>query len=268
LAKINNLKLRASYGFTGNDRIGDYRWIGSMQQQRVAFGNSLSTSYYPSTVTNPDLGWERTKQLNFGLDFGIFNNRISLEGDYYISKSDGLLLNVPIPVVSGFSNVFKNIGELENRGIELALTTQNITGSFKWSTQFNFSSNQNKLLALGSNNAPMNLLASNALPIRNEVGKRIYSFYGYKYIGVYKNQAEIDADPSHLANAKPGDGKYEDVNKDGKLNSSDRTIIGNPAPDFIYGISNNFKFKNFDFSFLFQGVYGNSIMKAGIMLNR
>lgn len=259
LAKINNLKLRASYGFTGNDRIGDYRWIGSMQQERVAFGNSLSTSYYPSSVTNPDLGWERTKQLNFGLDFGMFNNRISLEGDYYISRSDGLLLNVPIPVVSGFSNVFKNIGELENRGIELALTTQNITGSFKWSTQFNFSSNRNKLLALGSNNAPMNLNASNGLPIRNEVGKRIFSFYGYKYIGVYKNQAEIDADPSHLAKAKPGDGKYEDVNKDGKLNSSDRTIIGNPAPDFIYGITNNFKFKNLDFSFLFQGVHGNEV---------
>ncbi len=257
--KINNLKLRASYGFTGNDRIGDYRWVGAMQQGRVAFGTSPGVSYYPSSVTNPDLGWERTKQLNFGLDLGIFNNRISLEADYYISKSDGLLLEVPIPQITGFSSVFKNIGQLENKGVELALTTQNIKGPFEWSTQFNFSRNRNKLVALGPNDAPMNLNANNALPIRNEVGQPIFNFYGYKYIGVYKNQAEIDADPSHLPGTKPGDGKYEDVNKNGKLESNDRTIIGNPAPDFTYGITNNFKFKNIDFTFLLMGVKGNEI---------
>lgn len=259
LAKINNLKLRASYGFTGNDRIGDYRWIGSMQQGRVAFGTTPGISYYPSSVTNPDLGWERTKQLNFGLDLGLLNNRISLEADYYISKSDGLLLEVPIPQVSGFGTVFKNIGELENRGIELALTTQNIRGPFEWSTQINFSRNRNKLLALGPNDAPMNLNANNTLPVRNEVGKPIFNFYGYKYIGVYKSQKELDADPSHLPDAKPGDGRFEDINNDGKLTSDDRIIIGNPAPDFTYGITNNFKFKNIDLSFLFQGVQGNEV---------
>ncbi|MDB5013258.1 MAG: TonB-dependent receptor plug, partial [Daejeonella sp.] len=259
LGKINNLKLRASYGFTGNDRIGDYRWIGAMQQGRVAFGTSPGISYYPSSVTNPDLGWERTKQLNFGLDVGLFNNRISLEADYYISRSDGLLLEVPIPQVTGFGSVFKNIGQLENKGIEFALTTQNIRGPFEWSTQINFSRNRNNLLALGPNNAPMNLNANNALPIRNEVGQPIFNFYGYKYLGVYKNQAEIDADPSHLPGTKPGDGKYQDVDKNGKLESNDRTIIGNPAPDFTYGITNNFKFKNFDLTILLMGIEGNEI---------
>ncbi|GEO06457.1 SusC/RagA family TonB-linked outer membrane protein [Adhaeribacter aerolatus] len=259
IAKINNLKLRASYGFTGNDRIGDYRWIGSMQQGRVAFGTTNTISYYPSSITNPDLGWERTQQLNFGLDYGMFNNRVILEGDYYISKSDGLLLDVPIPVVSGFGSVFQNIGKLENKGVELALTTQNLTGPFEWSTQINFSRNRNKLLALGPNDAPMNLNANNSLPVRNEVGQPIFNFYGYKYLGVYKNQAELDADPARLPTFKPGDGRYEDLNKDGKLNSEDRTIIGNPAPDFTYGITNNFKFKNFDLSILFQGVQGSEV---------
>lgn len=259
LSRVNNLKLRASYGFTGNDRIGDYRWIGSTQQGRVAFGTTPGISYYPSSITNPDLGWERTKQLNFGLDLGLLNNRVTLEADYYISKSDGLLLEVPIPQVSGFGTVFQNIGELENKGIELALTTQNIKGVFEWSTQLNFSRNRNKILSLGPNDAPMNLNANNALPVRNEVGQPIFNFYGYKYIGVYKNQKEIDAYPSHLPGTKPGDGKYEDLNQDGKLTSDDRTIIGNPAPDFTYGITNNFKFKNIDLSFLIQGVKGNEI---------
>lgn len=259
LSPVSNLKLRASYGFTGNDRIGDYRWIGSMQQGRVAFGTTPGISYYPSSITNPDLGWERTKQLNFGLDLGLLNKRVSLEADYYISKSDGLLLEVPIPQVSGFGSVFQNIGELENKGIELALTTQNLKGVFEWSTQVNFSRNRNKILSLGPNDAPMNLNANNTLPVRNEVGQPIFNFYGYKYIGVYLNQKEIDADPSHLPGTKPGDGKYEDLNKNGTLESNDRTIIGNPAPDFTYGITNNFKYKNFDLSVLFQGVQGSEV---------
>lgn len=259
LPAVNNLKLRSSYGFTGNDRIGDYRWIGSMVQGRAAFGNTLGTSYYPSSITNPDLGWERTKQLNFGADLGILNNRISLEADYYISRSDGLLLNVPIPVMSGFGSVFRNIGELENKGLELALTSQNIQGDFEWSTQLNFARNRNKLVALGPDNAPMHINPGFGLAIINEVGKPIFNYYGYKYIGVYKNQAEIDADPAHYATAKPGDGRYADVNQDGKLDEKDRTVIGNPAPDFTYGITNNFRYKQFDFSFLVQGSRGSEV---------
>jgi TonB-dependent starch-binding outer membrane protein SusC len=105
----------------------------------------------------------------------------------------------------------------------------------------------------------MNLNANNALPVRNEVGQPIFNFYGYKYLGVYANQAELDADPSRLPTFRPGDGRYEDINKDGKLNSDDRTIIGNPAPDFTYGITNNFKYKNIDLSILFQGVQGSEV---------
>jgi TonB-linked SusC/RagA family outer membrane protein len=265
--QISQLKIRASYGFTGNDRFDDYRWIGSVQQGRVAFGSTLGASYYPSAITNPDLQWERTQQFNIGVDLGILSNRINLEADFYRSVSDGLLLDVPVPVVSGFTSVFKNIGKLENKGIELGITTHNISkGSFKWSTKFNISGNRNQLLALGPDNAPMIFTPAvfSGMQKINQVGSPIFSYYGYEYAGVYKNQGEIDADPAHYSTATPGDGRYKDVNADGKLDANDRTLIGNYNPDFIWGLTNNFSFKGIDLSFLFQGVRGNDVLDENI----
>ena len=266
IRSLSNLKLRASYGFTGNDRFEDYRWIGSVIQGRVAFGNNLSTSYYPSSITNPDLRWERTQQLNLGLDLGLFNNRLVLEGDVYRSQSDGLLLDVPVPVVSGFTSVFRNIGKLENKGIELNLTTQNLTGALRWSTKLNFSSNRNRVLALGPNDAPIifNPSVFSGMQKIIRVGEPIFSFYGYQYDGVYMNQAQVDADPSRYPTATAGDGRYVDVNGDGTLNAADRTSIGNYAPDFVWGITNNLSYKGFDLNFLFQGVQGNEILDENI----
>ncbi|WP_254412625.1 TonB-dependent receptor [Dyadobacter diqingensis] len=267
IPEISQLKLRASYGFTGNDRFDDYRWIGSVQQGRVAFGNTLGSSYYPSAITNPDLKWERTQQFNIGFDLGLLNNRINVEGDFYRSVSDGLLLDVPVPVVSGFTSVFKNIGKLENKGIELSITSHNISkGSFRWSTRFNISGNRNKLLALGPDNAPMIFTPAvfSGMQKINQVGSPIFSYYGYKYDGVYKNQSEIDSDPAHYSTATPGDGRYADVNGDGKLDANDRTQIGNYNPDFIWGLTNNLSYKGFDFSFLFQGVQGTDVLDENI----
>ncbi|ULT46525.1 SusC/RagA family TonB-linked outer membrane protein [Niabella defluvii] len=263
---VNNLKLRASYGLTGNDRFADYKWIGIITQGRTAFGTGLATTYYPSGITNPDLKWERTRQLDLGIDLSFFNNRIILEADWYRSTSDGLLLDVPVPVASGFTSVFKNIGKLENKGWELNIVTQNLTGAFKWNTQFNISANRNKVLALGEDNAPMifTSAAFSGMQKKNIVGQPIFNFYGYQYGGVYLNQAQIDADPAHYATATPGDGRYIDVDGNGVLNADDRTIIGNPQPDFIWGITNNLSYKGFDLSFLFQGVQGGSLLDENI----
>ncbi|MFT3947465.1 MAG: TonB-dependent receptor [Agriterribacter sp.] len=259
---ISNLKIRASYGLTGNDRFADYKWIGLITQGRTAFGTNLATTYYPSGITNPDLKWERTRQLDLGIELALYKNRIVLEADWYRSTSDGLLLDVPVPVVSGFTSVFKNIGKLENKGFEINLTTQNITGAFKWSSQINFSRNRNKLLALGEDNAPMLFTSAVASGMQkiNVVGQPIFNFYGYQYGGVYKNQAEVDADPARYAAATPGDGRYIDIDNNKILDADDRTIIGNPAPDFIWGFTNNFSFKGFDLSILFQGVQGGELM--------
>lgn len=261
---INDLRFRVSYGQTGNDRFADYKWIGAMNQGRVAFGNNLGTSYYPGTITNPALEWEKTSQFNIGFNLGLFSNRVNLEMDYYVSKSDALLLDVPLPSLSGFTSIFKNIGSLENKGFELGITTYNVQKAFQWNTQFNISRNTNKLTSLGPDNAPMVYNPGFGMESINQVGSPIFSFFGYKYLGVYKNQAEIDADPSHYETARPGDGRYADINGDNQLNAEYRTIIGNYSPDFIWGITNNFSYKDFDLSFLFQGVHGSDVFDNNI----
>lgn len=166
--------------------------------------------------------------------------------------------------MTGFTNVFKNIGELENKGLELNLTSYNLTGNLKWSTQLNYSRNRNKVVALGEDDAPMIYSPGFGMESINKVGEPVFNFYGYQYDGVYMNQAEIDADPAHYESATPGDGRYADINGDGVLNSDDRTVIGNFAPDFTWGMTNNFSYKGFDLSFLFQGVQGNEVYDNNI----
>lgn len=256
---ISNLKLRASFGYTGNDRFSDYLYLRPMNWERAAFGSHLDLSYYPSNLANTDLAWERTQQLNLGLEIGLFDNRIAMEADLYRSASDGLLLDVPLPSVIGFTSIFQNIGKLENRGVELNLNTRNLVGDFSWSTQLNFSMNRNKVLALGKDGAQMVVNIRDNMQLLNRIGEPIYNFYAYEYMGVYRNQAEIDADPASYPQATPGDGRYRDVNGDGRLTGDDRTLIGNSAPDFTYGITNDFRYRQFDLSVLFQGVQGNEV---------
>lgn len=264
---LSTLKLRASYGLTGNDKFADYRWIGQIQQSRAALGNSLLTTYYPSSITNPDLKWERTKQFNIGLDLGFLNERFQLTADYYRSRSDGLLLEVPVPVASGFTSVFRNIGEIENNGIELSLTSHNLAkGPLTWNTSFNISANRNKIRSLGPDGTPMILSGSvfSGMQKINQVGAEAFSFFGYEYDGVYLNQAAIDADPAAYARARPGDGRYRDVDGNGVLDQRDRTIIGNFNPDFIWGLTNRLTFKGFDLSFVLQGIQGSEIMDDNV----
>ena len=262
--KISNLKIRTSYGFTGNDNFADYRWVSSMNQAKVAIGDNLVTSYYPSSVENRDLEWERTQQLNVGLDIGLWKNRLIFEADAYRSVSDGLLLDVPVPSTSGFSSVFTNIGEVQNKGLELNISSRNLTGELEWSTQFTFATNKNEVTKLGVDDSPMIYSPGFGMESINKVGEPLFSFYGYQYDGVYMNQAEIDADPAHYASATPGDGRYKDISGDGVLNSDDRTIIGNYQPDYTWGITNTFRYKDFDFSFLFQGVVGSDVYDNNI----
>ncbi|QGY48066.1 SusC/RagA family TonB-linked outer membrane protein [Maribellus comscasis] len=261
ISALSNLKIRASYGFTGNDNFSDYSWISQMNQAKVAIGDNLQTSYYPSNIENPDLAWERTKQINLGLDLGLFEQRISIETDFYNTVSDNLLLAVPVPSTSGFTSVFSNIGKLRNNGFEFNLTSHNINSRLKWTTQLNFALNRSEVMELGPDNAPMiySVNSFGTMQKINKVGEPLFSFYGYKYDGVYMNQAEIDADPTAYATATPGDGRYVDVTGDGILNSDDRTIIGNYEPDFTWGITNSFSYENFDLSFLIQGSVGGEI---------
>ncbi|OJY85686.1 MAG: hypothetical protein BGP14_00025 [Sphingobacteriales bacterium 44-15] len=259
---INYLKIRASYGLSGNNNISNYGSIGSLSYTKYAIGNNNISGLVPSSLSNANLGWEASKQLNVGIDFGFWNDRIRITGDIYQTVSSGLLLNVPVPSILGVTSALQNIGKVRNRGLEISLTTRNLTGNFNWSTDFNISFNRNIVLQLGPSGKSI-ISTSYIVSNITEVGKPVGNFYGYIFEGVYNSQEEIDKHP-HLPTDTPGDPIVKDVNTDGKITPDDRTILGNYQPDFTYGLNNTLRYKGFDLSFFLQGVYGNEVMNLGM----
>jgi TonB-linked SusC/RagA family outer membrane protein len=245
---ISEFKIRASYGVAGNNRIGNYSAIGLLGTGFYPTGDVLQNTVNPSTIPNDDLGWEKVSQTNIGFDLALFNNRIRLEGDFYNSKSIDLLLNVPVPTMTGYSTQLQNIGKLQNKGMEFLLSTRNLTGKFTWTSDFNISFNKNTVLEVGPGGQPIYASAPNANnSFITKPGSPIASFFGYVFDGVFMNQAELDKSP-HLPADKVGDGRYLDVNGDGKLDANDKTIIGDNQPDFQGGFTNNFTYQNFTLS--------------------
>jgi len=201
--------------------------------------------------------------LDIGLDLGLFKNRISITYDYFHKITDNMLYNVPVAQESGFSSVEANVGKFLFHGNEFGITSQNLTGALKWSTNFNISFIRNKILNLGpyGNNLPTQTNGTNI----EEVGQPIGSFYGYKDIGIYENAQDFANSPKYLSGGSlyasaVGTVKFADINHDGVIDQNDRTIIGNPNPKFTFGMTNNLSFKNFDFSVALAGSYGNDIM--------
>ncbi len=257
---LSFLKIRGSYGFVGNDGIPLYNSFASIGTGNTVFNNQLVTSANPSSLANDQLGWERTKQTDLGLDASFLNNRITLTYDYYSKKTDKLLYNVPVPYASGFSSIAYNIGTFKYWGNEFTISSKNLVGEFKWSTDFNISFNDNKVLALGNNNQP--IYGNFSI---TQVGSRIGQFYGYVWEGLYKDAADIAKSPIIQGQSQPGTLKFKDVNGDGKISindNTDKTLIGNPNPKFVYGISNSFYYKHFDLSVVLSGSYGNKVWKA------
>lgn len=260
LSWLSNLKLRASYGVVGNNQIPNYGAISLLvggAGSNYVWNNTLASGLNVQNMENRNLKWEKTTQANFGLDIGLFNNRVNLSAEFYSSTTNGLLLNIPVPDITGFATQLTNIGKMRNRGIELSLGTKNLTGNLQWSTDFNFSVNRNKVLELGPGNAPMTY-TDNVVSVKTEVGQPMSNFFGYQFDGVFKNQQELNAMP-HYATSRPGDPIIRDVNNDGKIDANDRTILGNYQPDFIAAITNTFEYKGFEFSFMLQGSYGGEI---------
>ena len=257
---ISNLKVRLSYGATGNNSIPNYGSIGTLGYSPYVSSGTVNQGIYTSNFADKNLKWEKTGQTNFGVDFSVFNGRVKFTGDIYYSKTKDLLLNVPIPILSGFSSTLTNIGELENRGIELNLSTQNIDSEFKWSTDFNISANRNKVLKLGANDAPIDINIS-SMTSRTAVGQPIGMYYGYVIDGVIMSQAELDSNAYPVwAGSEAGDPKVRDVNKDGKIDSNDRTYLGNYQPNFQWGMTNNFSYAGFELSVLLRGSQGGEIL--------
>ncbi len=259
---VNNLKLRVSYGVTGNNQIPNYGAISLLGAAPYVNGTTLANGLKVSGLSNSGLKWEKTNQFNVGVDLGLFNNRINLSAEYYNSITRDMLLFVPIPDITGFSTQLTNIGKMRNRGVELNISSKNLTGDFTWTTDFNIFRNRNKVLQLGPGNAPIQYV-DNVVTVRTEVGQPVSNFYGYIFDGVFKNQSEVDGYPHH-ASTTPGDPKVRDVNGDGKITDADRTILGNNQPDFIAGITNTVSYKGFELSFLFQGSFGGEIANNNV----
>lgn len=255
---VSLLKLRASYGVAGNNQIPNYGPTSLLGASNYGQGNTLTNGLITLNLNNADLRWEKTTQLNLGLDIGLLANRINISAEYYNSITKDMLLNVPIPDISGFATQLTNIGKMRNRGVELNINTKNLTGDFKWSTDFNFSRNRNEVLQLGVNNAPI-YFTDNETTVKTEVGQPISNFFGYTFTGVYRNQAEIN-NSVHEASTVPGDPIIKDVNGDGIISTDDRSVIGNYQPDFTAGIINTFSFKGVELSFMLQGTYGGEIV--------
>lgn len=259
---FNEVKLRASYGVTGNFLIPNYGAIGLLGQSNYILGDQIANGVSPVTIGNDDLSWETTRSFDVGVDYAVLNDRIYGSADYYFSRTEDLLLNVTVPSSSGFQTALTNIGEVENQGFEFSITSRNMVKDFQWATDLNFSTNRNEVIRLGPEGDP--ILSSGAAGLRHitRIGAEIGSYYGYVVEGIYQSQQEIDNAPEDMLapDARPGDFRFKDVNGDGIINENDRTITGSYHPDFTFGITNRFNWKGFDLSVFVQGVEGREIL--------
>jgi len=256
------VKLRASYGVTGNNNIGNYTQYALINNTvNAVFGNDLAPGSAVNSLSNTNLGWETTKQFDAGLDVSLLNDRLSLVYDYYTKNTTNLLYNVQVAQESGFNEFSDNIGEIKFWGHEFALNTINTTGKFRWTTSANISFNRNVVKSLADG---IDRVYGNSGWHITKVGEPFGQFYGHLSDGVYLNQEDLDTSPQVPGRSTVGSIKLVDVNGDGVItrggDDDDRAITGNPFPDFTYGITNTIKYGNWDFSVVGTGSQGNQLL--------
>ncbi|MDO4162897.1 MAG: TonB-dependent receptor [Bacteroides sp.] len=267
---IGSAKLRLSWGQAGNDRIGDALFLSNMSALNYAVGTSqnLANGYVPDNIANPLLGWETTTSYNIGIDFGVFNNRIYLSADYYKKKTKDLLLDAPVSLITGFSSMMANVGNVDNWGLEIELNTANIsTSSFSWNSSLNISLNRNKITSLGDDNS--DIRSGQGSTIIQRVGHPINS---YMLLEVERTLRADDFEEDGITpkdgiaiytGQRPGDTKWKDISGDGKITSDDYTVAGSYQPKFEWGFTNTFRYKDFDASILLQGRVGGKLLSIG-----
>lgn len=249
---ISNLKLRTSYGVTGNSEVPAYQSLAGMGNYMVIFGDQRAIGLGVNRLANPDLRWERTFQADMGVELGLFNNRLTIELDLYRKLTRDMLLNAPVPSSSGYSTVTQNIGSMENKGVEIGVNSVNVdTKGFKWDTHFNISLNRNTVLELTGG---ADIIGASTI-IRE--GYPVSSFFGFVHLGTW---GTADADLAASFGKRPGDIRYEDVNGDGAINDRDRVIMGQGIPKGFGTLMNTFTYKNFELLVDLQFMYGNGVL--------
>ena len=258
-------KLRVSYGHIGNQNIGGGAYLstyGTNIYDRYVFGDESSASIGGGRqfVGNPVLMWETSKQFDIGLDLNLFNGKIEFVADYFNKKIENMLIEEPQPSTLGFPNApWSNIGSMVNRGWEFGLTYNKRDGDFRYSISGNISAYRNEVTSLGNSDAIYGTTYINKVLTKTEVGQPVGYFYGYATNGIFQNEQQVKESPQRYVST-PGDVRYKDIVKDDFINDADRTFIGNPWPDFVYGLTFNCSYKKFDFSLFLQGSQGNDIM--------
>lgn len=268
--ELSFLKLRASYGINGNQNIGNYQFVSTIDKSRgYIFGAGRIIGASPSYIENADIRWEESEQIDIALDLGAFNNRLNVTVDYYVKNTNGLLESIPIPGHVGNDPPVANVGSVQNRGVELSVNWRNILKDLKYSVGFNAAYNKNKMTTIGNEDKTLSgaSWAVAGTVTRAEEGLPIGYFWGYKTDGLFQNVAEVY---SHIGstgellqkNAQPGDVRFVDVNGDGKISEDDRTQIGNPTPDWTLGFNGSIEYKQFDLSLLLIASLGNDIFNG------
>jgi TonB-linked SusC/RagA family outer membrane protein len=269
---ISALKLRASYGKTGNNNIGNYASVSTVNYVKYADGGVAIGGFVPNAIPNPNLTWETQQQFNVGVDAGFFKGRLNVTVDHFIAKNKDLLLNVNVPTASGFSTALQNIGEVKNTGWEFVVSSVNLNGKFKWTTDLNISAYKNKVLKLGPSGD--DIIAGNNI---TRIGQPIGMFYGYITDGVFLNAAELAKGPIYNKglsdDSRVGDIRFKDVSgpngkPDGIITNADIAIMGSPYPDFYYGISNRFSYDHFALSVNIAGSHGARIYNNAFLIYR
>lgn len=270
LGPISFLKFRASWGINGNDKIGNYQYLSVMDKSRgyiVGGGRIVGAS--PQYISNADIKWEESEQIDIALDLGAWNDRLTVTFDYYIKNTHDLLDRIAIPGHVGNDAPFANIGSVQNRGVEMSVNWRHFVSDVHYSFGVNAAYNKNKMTYIGNTDKVINgaSWAVAGIVTRAEEGLPIAFFYGYKTDGIFQNMSEVyehiggegqQLQPSAVA----GDVRFVDVNNDGVINPDDRTMLGNPTPDWTLGINGSVEYKDFDFSFLIVGAFGQEIFNG------
>lgn len=267
---FSELKIRGSYGETGNAGIGDFTWMSGIGTQNYSFNSQRVVGTVQWGFMNPELTWEKNRQADIGLEASFLKDRIYLTVDLYRKITQGMLFSKELPSIVGYASSFQtNIGKIRNEGLEAAVTTYNFTGrNFRWRTDFNISFNVSKVLDLGGRQS---LNASGGIPTGNwpnvyrvEAGQPLGNMYGFIIDGVYKHQEDLDKGPVWPGSA-PGSYIVRNTNGDDKVDEQDRTLLGNGFPDYVFGMTNVISYRNFELSIILQGVQGNSILNGALV---
>jgi len=271
VGSISNLKLRASWGKAGNDKISDYAYSSSLTSNMYyVFDNAAVVGTTPAGASNPDLKWEETTMTNIGLDFGLFKNKFTLSAEYYLNRSNDLLMQVPLPLSLGdfTGTISKNAGSMDTKGFELQFGYNDFEGNFNWSANLNLGTFKNEVKSLGGATYISGFSFEGEDLNRCQVGQPAFFFYGWQFDGIFQTDAEaasyMGGTEKALNSATAGDFRIKDTNGDGAITATDRTNIGNPFPKMTVGLDLNASYKGFDINVFISGVYGNKLYNTNI----